>query len=149
MIEALGNIGKPAVKALRPIIRLKGRPVLVTKAIQALGRIGADALLATHWARWTRRGIAAWAALAVVLLLGMSFASDQYRRGGRDPVEYVLESDHEMVRDLRLTECCSISVDPEKGAWPRKHSYFHVHYIRPFLIPPPPPELALPEVLWD
>jgi hypothetical protein len=96
-----------------------------------------------------RRGIAAWAVLSVLLLLGMAFASDQYRRGGRDPIAYVLESDHEMARDLRLAECCGIPVDPAKGAWPRKNSYFYVHYVRPFLIPPPPPDRLPPAIRWD
>lgn len=110
--------------------------------------LAADYLLATPRAPWLWRGIAAWAALSVLLLLAMAFASDQYRRGGRDPVTYVLESDHEMVRDLRLAECCGIPVDPEKGAWPRKDSYFYVHYIRPFLIPPPSPDEAPPVIRW-
>jgi len=111
--------------------------------------LGADALLASPRTPWVRRGMAAWAALSVILLLGMAFASDQYRQGGRDPVEYVLESDHEMVRDLGLADCCGVSLDPEKGAWPRKNSYFYVHYVRPFLIPPPAPDDALPEIRWD
>jgi hypothetical protein len=111
--------------------------------------LAADAVLATPRAHWMRRGIAAWAALSVLLLLGMAFASDQYRRGGRDPIAYVLEWDHEMARDLRLAECCGIPVDPVKGAWPRKNSYFYVHYVRPFLIPPPPPDLPPPAIRWD
>jgi len=111
--------------------------------------LAADALLAGPRAPWVWRGIAAWAALSLLFLFGMVLASGQYRRGGREPVAYVLDSDHEMVRELRLLECCGISVDPETGFWPRKDSYFYLRYDRPFLIPPPASEDVPSEIRWD
>jgi len=96
-----------------------------------------DALFRTRRAPAVRRWMAAYLALSVVLLLGMAFGSEQYRRNGRDVKPLIVDTDHEMLHDLRLTECCNIIVDPEKGLWPRKGSYFYESYVRPFTIPPP------------
>ncbi len=42
-----------------------------------------------------------------------------------------------------------IPIDPKTGAWPRRDSYFYVHYDRPFLIPPPAAGGAPSEIRWD
>jgi len=101
-----------------------------------------DDLLRTRRASAVRRWMAFYLVLSVVLVLGIAFGSNQYRRGGRDAKALVLDTDHEMLHDLRLTECRDISVDPQTGFWPRKGSYFYMLYVRPFTIPSPDQEEA-------
>jgi hypothetical protein len=123
--------------ALSPSVVMWWHNLIVLHAAVLPIVLWSDALLGTRSAPAVRRVMAPYLALSVVLLLGMAFGSNQYRRGGRDAKAIVLDTDHEIVRDLRLTECCDISVDPETGQWPRKNSPFYMLYVRPFTIPPP------------
>jgi len=122
--------------ALSPSVVMWWHNLIVLHAAVLPIVLWSDALLRTRRAPAVRRGMAPYLALSVILL-GMALGSNQYRRGGRDAQAMVLGTDHEILRDLRLTECCDISVDPATGLWPRKNSPFYMLYVRPFTIPPP------------
>ena len=82
-----------------------------------------------------RRAMAGYLALSVVVLLGMAFASEQYRLGGRDEIKVVLNGNNEMIRDLRLTERVNVRIDPEHHPWGRSLGYFYRTYMEPWTIP--------------
>lgn len=131
--------------ALSPTVVMWWHNLIALHATVLPIMLWSDALLRTHRAPAVRRWMAFYLAFSVVLLLGIAFGSNQYRGGGRDAKALVVDTDHEMLHDLRLTECCDISVDPQTGLWPRKGSYFYMLYVRPFTIPPPDQkEAALP-----
>lgn len=74
------------------------------------------AALRSRRAVWFRRGLQAYAALSLVLLLGMAAGSGMYRKGGRDAPVFSFASEHPMLRELGLLECCNFRVAPGAGA---------------------------------
>jgi hypothetical protein len=97
----------------------------------------ASALLRTRRAPLVNKVVLAYAIFAVVLLAGMAVGAKQYRFGGRKPKGIAVNTDHEILHDLRITETCPITVAPQGGLWPRQGEYFYKEYVRPFAIPPP------------
>jgi hypothetical protein len=93
-----------------------------------------SALLRTSYAPRVRMGLQAYTAAAVVLLLGMTLASEHYRHGGREPEAWVLQRSDRIVRDLNL-ERYGISIDPEGGSYPINNGFFYTRYVAPFELP--------------
>jgi hypothetical protein len=91
-------------------------------------------LLRTRHAPRVRAGLWAYTATAVVLLLGMTLASEHYRHGGREPEAWVLQRNDQIVRDLSL-ERYGVSIDPEGGSYPINNGFFYTRYVAPFTLP--------------
>lgn len=96
-----------------------------------------DAMLRTRAAPLLRVGLSFSLVVALGVVFAMATAAPQFRRGGRDAMDLVLGTDHEIVHDLWLDECCAVRIDPITGAWPRKNNYFYQLYVQPYKIPPP------------
>jgi hypothetical protein len=84
-----------------------------------------------------RRVMTAYLVLSVVVTLGMAFASEQYRHGGRDPVRVRVSRDHEMLRDLHLTERGLVRLRPRARPWPRSERFFYPTYMERYSLPLP------------
>ena len=84
-----------------------------------------DALLRTPKAFLVRSVMAVYAIVAVVLMVGMGFGSEQYQ--GRRPPPEPFVAEHELIRDLNLYEYTLSSL-------PRTNLYFYRQYLRPYEI---------------
>jgi hypothetical protein len=97
------------------------------------------AIWRTRRAPVVRRGLAAYAALSVVLLLGMAFGGEQFMHGPRKPGPRLPGVYHGIQSDLGLTEF-------DRAHWPRKDGFFYQTYMQPleFRWPPETPEATDP-----
>ena len=84
--------------------------------------------------RAVRWGVPVYGILCLVMLLGMSVAAEQYRRGGREGLVTYLH-DHEMLHDLPLARVCDIRPSPDY--WPNKEGLFYRTYLSPYRLQHP------------
>jgi hypothetical protein len=63
-------------------------------------------------------GVAAWAAVEVVLTLGIAFGTPDFRCRGRDTVVFPLRHDSPMLHDLRIQDTCPWPTGDPHGWWP-------------------------------
>jgi len=79
-----------------------------------------------------RMGKVAYTAVCVFLLLGMSVASERYRRGGRGGLVTYLRA-HEILEDIPLERICDFRPDPD--AWPNQEKLFYRKYLARYRLP--------------
>jgi hypothetical protein len=78
----------------------------------------AGALLRTRRGARVAAGTAAWAAVAVLLTLGIAFGTPDFRCRGRGTVVFPLRYDSPMLHDLRIQDTCPWPVGDPHGWWP-------------------------------
>jgi hypothetical protein len=110
--------GSAAVLALSPTTLMYWQALCLFHAAVLPLTLWGGLLLRTRHAARVLAGAATWAALAVLLALGIAFGTPDFRCRGLETVVFPLLGDSPMLHELHIQDTCPWPTGDPHGWWP-------------------------------